>query len=152
MLQRFLLLFSALVCLTGCLGSPEPYRPGYEERPVQETLESAEARALRLAVPVEIDREDTHLTYTRKEVARIMGERAPNSWNSYEWELDEELNKYVKNHGAKFGARPILGRRPVARPDETRGPDEGGAGGEGDSEEPAETEGEDEETTEDYGY
>jgi hypothetical protein len=153
MLPRFLLVTSALLILTGCLGSPEPYRPGYEERPVQETLESAEARALRLAVPVEIDREDTHLTYTRKEVARIMGERAPNSWNSYEWELDEELGKYVKNHGAGFGARPILGRRPVLRPDETRKADEGG-GGEGESggEDSGETEGEDEETTEDYGY
>lgn len=151
MLPRILLVLSALLVLTGCLGSPEPYRPGYEERPVQETLESAEARALRLAVPVEIDREDSHLTFTRKEVARIMGERAPNSWNSYEWELDEELNKYVKNHGASFGARPILGRRPVARPDEVRGPDAGDAGESG-GDEPGETEGADEETTEDYGY
>tara|TARA_R110002072_G_scaffold63662_1_gene158147 strand:- start:34 stop:495 length:462 start_codon:yes stop_codon:yes gene_type:complete len=153
MLQRFLLAFSALVVLTGCLGSPEGYRPGYQERPVQETLESAEARALRLAVPVEIDREDTHLTYTRKEVARIMGERAPNSWNSYEWELDDELNRYVENHGPGFGARPILGRRPVLRPDETRKADGADAAGEaGESGESGETEGGDEETTEDYGY
>lgn len=152
MLQRFLLAFSAVFVLTGCLGSPEGYRPGYEERPVQETLESAEARALRLAVPVEIDREDTHLTYTRKEVARIMGERARNSWNSYEWELDEELNKYVQNHGPGFGARPILGRRPVLRPDETRSAESSDAGEGGTDEGSGETEGGDEETTEDYGY
>lgn len=156
-LQRFLLAFSALVVLTGCLGSPEGYRPGYQERPTQETLESAEAKALRLAVPVEIDREDTHLTFTRKEVGRIMGDRARNSWNSYEWELDDELNRYVKNMGPGFGARPILGRRPVLRKDETRSADSGESGGgeSGGGDESGgdgETEGGDDETTEDYGY
>lgn len=158
-----LLLTACAAALTGCLGSPEPYHPGYEPRPIQETIESAEARALRLAVPVEIDREDTHLAHSRQEVGRIMGDVPRNPWSSYEWQLDDELNNYVKNMGPEFGARPILGRRPVPRPDEIRKPEEGEKPAEGGSEggsDSGESEGGDEsggggdssESAEDYGY
>lgn len=156
---RTLLACASALLLTACLGSPEPYHPGFEDRPVPETLEDAEARAKRLAVPVEIEREDTRLTYSRKEIGRVLGDIPRNPWSTYEWELDDELNNYVKNMGPGFGARPILGRRPVLRPNETRGPEDASAGDAGAGESGGASEsggagegGGSDETAEDYGY
>ena len=112
------ILFLALLTplLTGCLGSPEPYRPGYEPRPEQITLESAEARAMRLAVPIHIEREDTWMLTSRKEIGRVMGAVPKNPWNRYEWELDDTLRPLIRNMGPEMGADRVLGRQPVKRP------------------------------------
>lgn len=153
---RSLLACVSVLFLTACLGSPEGYRPGYQSRPVPETLEDAEARAKRMAVPVEIEREDTRLTYARKEIGRVIGEIPRNPWNAYEWELEEELNHYVPNMGPEFGVRPILGRRPAPRPNEVRTAEDsssGDAGGSsGDQGGGDEGGGGDTESAEDYGY
>ena len=112
------ILFLALLppLLTGCLGSPEAYRPGYEPRPAQITLESAEARAMRLAVPIHIEREDTWMLTSRKEIGRVMGGVPKNPWNTYEWELDDTLRPLIRNMGPEMGADRVLGRQPVKRP------------------------------------
>lgn len=112
------ILFLALLTplLTGCLGSPEPYRPGYEPRPEQITLESAEERAMRLAVPIHIEREDTWMLTSRKEIGRVMGAVPKNPWNRYEWELDDTLRPLIRNMGPEMGADRVLGRQPVKRP------------------------------------
>jgi hypothetical protein len=112
---RFALILSSLI-LAGCLGSEEGFRPGYEPRPQPETLESAEARALRMAVPVEIEREDTYMTYSKKEIGRVMGSVPRNPWNRYEWDLEDTLRPLIKNGGPDMGVEKVLGRRPVPHP------------------------------------
>ncbi|MGE0707088.1 MAG: hypothetical protein AB7N76_02135 [Planctomycetota bacterium] len=111
---------SALVLLpllfVGCLGCEEPFRPGYQPRPNPTPLETAEEEAKRMAIPVEIEREDTNFLVTRKEVGRVMGDIPKNPWNRHEWDLDDTLRPLIRNMGADMGADKVLGRKPVPRP------------------------------------
>lgn len=88
---RIATLAALVVLLAGCMGSPNPYRPGYQERPLEVATETAEQEARRLAVPMEIVREDTYLKVGRKEIARIQGEVPTNVFTSWEDDLDENL-------------------------------------------------------------
>lgn len=91
---RRLLLGGALAALVGC-GSPIPFRPGYEPRPSTVTVESEEARALRLAVPMSIQRNSARFLQTRKELNRIRGEIPRNPFNAYENDMVETLGPEV---------------------------------------------------------
>lgn len=86
-----LLLFGLATVLTGCLGSPEGYHPGYDERPESITLESATDRAKRLAVPLHIVRNGAYYEVGRKEIARVLGTVPRNLWTNYETDFDEHL-------------------------------------------------------------
>ncbi len=124
-LKVLLLLVTAAV--TGCLGSPEPFRPIQGEKRPLERVETAEARAERLAIPVHILREEARLVQTKKEIARIMGDTPRNPWNDYEWDLEDSLGRPI--------TVKVLGRNPVARPkiDDGTPPKKKKAEGEGDS-------------------
>ena len=109
----------ALLVLTGCLGSPNPYRPGYEERPPEVRAETAEQEAHRTAVPVHIIRNDAYLLRGRKEARRITSEIPTNPWNSYSADLVATLGE--------DGARPYLSTKlpPRPAPEPVEGDDEG---------------------------
>lgn len=96
--MRPLTLLAALL-LAGCLGSVVPYKPGFEPRPAQESVEAEELRVIRLAVPADIDRNDWYLAEGRRTVSRIMAESPPNSWNDYE---DDLLTGLREEHAAPF--------------------------------------------------
>jgi hypothetical protein len=89
--SRIATLAALVLLLAGCLGSPNPYRPGYQERPVETPPETAEQEARRLAVPMEIVREDTYLKVGKKEIARIQGDIPRNVFTGWEDDLDETL-------------------------------------------------------------
>lgn len=127
---RFALL--PLLLLAGCLGSVVPYRPGYQPRPSQETPEAEEQRAIRLAIPADIERNEWHLAQGRREVGRIFAESARNPWNKYEEDVlvvleDEHARPVLKDRYAPTKARltPKAGR-PTAPAKDDEGDDEGG--------------------------
>ncbi len=94
---------SCVLSLAGCLGSPEPYRPGYEERPEQVTLEDSVSEAERLALPVELRRSEAALVAAGKEIARVLGDVPHNPWRVYEQEMVDTLGPDL--------AKPHLGGR-----------------------------------------
>ncbi|RMG13670.1 MAG: hypothetical protein D6731_11810 [Planctomycetota bacterium] len=118
-----------LVSLAGCVGHPEPYHPGYEERPPEVKLEDAEARARRLAVPLEIVRNSAYYEAGRKEIGRILGEVPRNVFRSYEDSIDATLPASM---AARTLRRPRyylerLNKKPAASGEEEA---EGGEGAE----------------------
>ena len=86
-------LLGGCVLLSGCIGSSETYKPGYQPRPKKVTAESETARAKRTAVPVRIYREDARWKAGRREVARIMGTIPKSPWTKHEWDLEDALGR-----------------------------------------------------------
>ncbi len=80
-----------LPLVLGCVGSPNPYRPGYEPRPAEIPPPDAVEQAKRDAIPIEISRTDARLRAARKEAARILGEVPVNPWNSYRADMELTL-------------------------------------------------------------
>ena len=126
------LLAPTCLLLSGCLGSVVGYKPGYEPRPNQETVEAEEARVIRLAVPAEIERHDWYLTEGRREVGRIFAESHKNPWNAYEEDvyttLEEEhaapvLKDRLPAVKARLAPKPLGPTAPV-REDEEGGDEE----------------------------
>jgi hypothetical protein len=84
--------------LTGCLGSPEPYRP-YKEGtreprpdPVEREKEAAELR-LETELPIEIARNEADREQSRKALGRIMASIPTNPWVSYERDVYRVLGE-----------------------------------------------------------
>ena len=89
------------------MGSPEPFRPGYQKRPVA-TEEDLVAEEIANAVPTRILREDAYIKASRRYVADILADTPHNAWNQYEWDLVDDL-------GPSY-TRQILGREVVPKP------------------------------------
>ncbi len=126
------------------MGHPDPYRPGWEERPPLVALESAEAQARRLTVPLEIVRNDSYMKVGRKEIARMLGEVPKNVWWNYEDDYDSVLGtdkrtgetvaeNYLKRPGYYLALREITAER-KAKEDEPEDEDAGGNDEGGDDE------------------
>lgn len=133
--MRSLALLAALP-LAGCLGSVVPYKPGFEPRPEQESVEAEELRVIRLAVPAHIDQNDWYLAEGRRTVSRIMAESPRNPWNDYEEDL---LTGLKEEHAAPFlkdrlpAAKARLAPKPTgptgpAKKEEAAAEGEGGGG------------------------
>ena len=133
-----------LLLLSGCMGHPDPYRPGWEERPPLVALESAEDEARRLTVPLEIVRNDSYLKVGKKEIARMLGEVPKNVWWNYEDDFDAALGtdrrtgetvaeNYLKRPGYYLALRKITAERKAKEeePDDEADGDDGGDGGDG---------------------
>lgn len=104
MFQRSILTFSAalVACAAGCVGSPNPYRPGYQERP-PEIAPDDEVEVMRHdEVPPAIVRHDAWVEAGRKETRRILGESSVNVWNAHRDELVATLG--AKQAEAYLGA------------------------------------------------
>ena len=152
-------LLASVALLSGCVGSDEPYKPGYQSRPVKVTVESEEARVKRTAVPVRIYREDARWRAGRREIARIMGTIPKSPWTQHEWDLEDALGRPAvrevmgrvdsdpsrqealdKYHASRRPKRPEEIEAEKARPykkaasDEEGGDDEGGDDEGGDDE------------------
>ncbi|MCO5167231.1 MAG: hypothetical protein M9894_12835 [Planctomycetes bacterium] len=93
-----LVALGAAALLTGCMGSPEPYRPyhsaGRDPRPDPEkrAAEEAELR-LETQLPVEIARNEADLERGRRTLRRILGEVPRNPWASYARGMVKVLDK-----------------------------------------------------------
>jgi hypothetical protein len=99
-----------LLCLllVGCLGSPKPYNPYIgEPRPAVEVGESETERTLRLAVPMEIERNEARRRQTRKVLARILGEIPNNPWNSFE---DDIASTFEEAHESRYALGGMVPR------------------------------------------
>lgn len=93
-----LLPVAAALLLSGCLGSPEPYRPykdgTREPRPdPQKRAEEEAALRLETELPVEIARNEAELARGRKALGRIMSEIPTNPWVAYERDLVRVLGR-----------------------------------------------------------
>lgn len=80
------------LALSGCLGSPEPYRPykdGTREPRPDPSKRAEEEAALRLEteLPIELARTEAELARGRKTLGRIMGEIPTNPWVAHERDL-----------------------------------------------------------------
>lgn len=87
---------AAALLLSGCLGSPEPYRPygdGMREPRPDPVKRSEEEATLRLEteLPVELARTEADLERGRKALGRIMSEIPTNPWVAYERDLVRTL-------------------------------------------------------------
>jgi hypothetical protein len=84
--------------LSGCLGSPEPYRPykdGTREPrpdPVEREREAAELR-LDTELPIEVARNESDRDQARKALGRIMASIPTNPWVSYERDVFRVLGE-----------------------------------------------------------
>ena len=93
----------ALACLTtallaGCVGNKTPYRPGWEDVPVSETVEDEHSRMMSTAVPMEVARSDWYLHQGRQEVRRIRGNVSRNPWRNYERDMAKTLGPYASQY------------------------------------------------------
>lgn len=80
-----------LPLVLGCVGSPNPYRPGYEPRPAEVPPPDAVEQAKRDTIPIEISRTDARLRAARKEAARILGDVPVNPWSAYRADMELTL-------------------------------------------------------------
>lgn len=117
---------SALL-LSGCLGSPEPYRPykdGTREPRPDPAKRAEEEAALRLEseLPIEIARNEAELERGRKTLGRIMGEIPTNPWVAHERDLVRVLGmEHAKPHlppGPPERLALTLGTAPAPAEDE----------------------------------
>jgi hypothetical protein len=81
--------------LAGCVGNKTPYRPGFEEVPVSETVDDEHSRLMSRAIPMETARYDWFLHQGRQEVRRIRGNVARNPWRSYERDMASTLGEHA---------------------------------------------------------
>ena len=81
--------------LAGCVGNQQPYRPGWEEVPVNETVEDEHSRMMSRTIPMDVARYDWYLHQGRQEVRRIRGNVARNPWRSYERDMAKTLGDHA---------------------------------------------------------
>jgi len=84
--------------LAGCVGNQTPYRPGWEEVPVSETVEDEHSRMMSTAVPMDVARADWYLHQGRQEVRQIRDNVARNPWRSYERDMAKTLGPYASQY------------------------------------------------------
>lgn len=125
----------AVVALTGCLGSPEPYSPyreGTREPRPDPAEREADERALRLEteIPAEIARAEAEREMGRRTLRRIRSEIPRNPWVDYERDM---VNTLSMEHAAPYlayapadrlatnlrgGPEPVTGPKPAAEGEE----------------------------------
>ncbi len=130
---------AAALLLSGCLGSPEPYRPykdGTREPRPDPAKRAEEEAALRLEteLPIEIARNEAEFARGRKTLGRIMGEIPTNPWVAYERSLVSTLGmEHARPHlppgpperlALTLGTAPAPAADDAAASDEDEGDDE----------------------------
>ena len=99
--------------LVGCMGSPNPYRPGYQPRPPEVTVESQIDRTIRRSIPADLKRADWRRVLEEREIARLYNRSTQrNAWFAYEADMletlgPEEAARYLGGRKASQEAAPI---------------------------------------------
>lgn len=136
-------------CLTGCMGSPEPYTPYHPQRlrpwdgpgceepyhayrreqgtrdprpdPVKRAAEEEELK-LTNVVPVEIERTDALIAQGRKAVGNILGSIPRQPWNAHKRDLTKVLGEAeASKHLPRDPVRPTSAAAPAAPEGEAEG-------------------------------
>ncbi|MEZ6184399.1 MAG: hypothetical protein R3F62_05225 [Planctomycetota bacterium] len=109
--RTVLCLVSIVPLLAGCMGSPNPYKPGYEPRPPEVTPETQVETAQRQAIPSDVVRRDWRRRLAEREISGIVEfTHSRNAWFAYEADMLEVL-------GPEESARYLGGRAAGAMPE-----------------------------------
>ncbi|MCA8920183.1 MAG: hypothetical protein KDD82_00160 [Planctomycetes bacterium] len=99
--------------LVGCVGSPNPYKPGYQPRPPEVTQETEVAATVRKAIPSDLMRADWRRRLEEREINALYERSSShNAYFAYEADMlevlgPEEAARYLGGRSASQEAAPL---------------------------------------------